>query len=160
VWLVARRRVSSGIIDSEVKPDAFNFDKLYEEKDIQRYQGSSSEEQPAKGPEQTLLTAILALALAGTRRRSRRCHRSARAARPGMRAHPPRVVQWLIPEEPRLRRIIRFLALQECDVSSSRISIIFVSVDYRAGAYAREERQHRRRVFFAAVVATVIVSGA
>jgi hypothetical protein len=127
---------------------------------MQRYQGSSSEEQVKGRPEQTPLTAILALALAGTRRRSRRCRRRARAARPGMRAHPPRVVQWLIPEEPRLRRIIRFLALEECDVSSSRISIIFVSVDYRAGAYAREEQQHRCRVFFAAVAVAIIDSGA
>src|SRR5713101_3671650 len=122
----ARRRVSPGKIDSEVTSRAFNFNKLYEEKDMQRYQGSSSEEQPAKGPEQTPLTAILALAtaLAGTRRR---CRRRARGARPRMRAHPPRVVQWLIPEEPRLRRIIHFLVLEERDVSPSRISIVFVS---------------------------------
>jgi hypothetical protein len=72
-----------------------------------------------------------------------------------MRAHPPRVVQWLIPEEPRLCRIIHSLALQECDVSSSRISI-FISVDYRAGAYARKEQQHHCRVFFVAAVAAVI----
>jgi hypothetical protein len=127
---------------------------------MQRYQGSSSEAQPAKGPKQTPLTTILALALAGTRRRSHRSRRRALAARPGMRAHPPRVVQWLIPEEPRLCRIIHFLALDECDVSSSRISIIFVSVNYRAGAYAREEQQHRCQVVFAAVAAAAIFSGA
>lgn len=77
-----------------------------------------------------------------------------------MRAHPPRVIQWLIPEEPRLRRIVLFLALEKRNISSSRISIIFASVDYRTGAYAREKQQHRCRVFFAAIAAAAIIVSA
>ena len=75
-----------------------------------------------------------------------------------MRAHPPRVVQRLIPEEPRLRGIIHFLTFEERDISSSRVSTIFVSVDYRARAHAREEQRRRCRVFAAVAAAAVIAS--
>jgi hypothetical protein len=44
----ARRRVSPELIDSEVMPDAFNFNKLYDEKDMQRYQDSAPPKDPSK----------------------------------------------------------------------------------------------------------------
>ena len=87
-------------MDLEVTPDSFNLNKLCQEKDMQRHKGGSSEEQATIGSEQTLFTTILALvlALAGTRRtRCTGCCRRARAAQPGVRAYPSRVVQRLIP---------------------------------------------------------------